>query len=482
MDTKPEYICISHTWGRWVDSKNPSIAVIGVPWLVPQNIIFRVQELPERLRSAFPVKFLWLDLVCIPQDMTERALIEISRQADIFGNAVAVVAWLNDIDDWTGLRQTTEWLCRFCLGSYGDTEQELPEIDVNQPTGLVIRDDNNDNEHARTPGSWFTSLWTLQEACLPPDMLLCNKNFELLVVGDNLRTVVSLDGLAALLNFAIKYYGQGSFEMTLNSKITPEKSKFGIVLEYEGLNKSSPKRQRRILERMPVNAIGVQELYDALVMSGMNKLFRVSPSSILGLGKHRQCASKRAEAIMSVIGATEWYTTYVGKDKTSPAEKDLVLGYYPLNFLNEIARKLRAQFFASVSSDLSILESVVNTEGDRWIPRDNSVGVGSLLPFISGQTTLVTPEYEPADVRGHPSIRKWMILPGGEVKIQDVGILSSPAGNYDSELLASIPVPGIFLITAHQQCNLHEWIRNFRIGPHTGNFAISLYQPTKKFH
>jgi hypothetical protein len=75
-----------------------------------------------------------------------------------------------------------------------------------------------------------------------------------------------------------------------------------------------------------------------------------------------------------------------------------------------------------------------------------------------------------------------MILPGGEVKIQEVGILSSSAGNYDSELQASILVPGMFSTTAHQQCNLHEWIRNFRTGPQAENFAISLYQPTAKFH
>jgi hypothetical protein len=482
MDMVPEYICISHTWGRWVDSKNPPTEVSGVPWLVPQNTIFRVQELPEQLQNAFPVKYLWLDLVCIPQDMSARALIEISRQADIFGNAVAVVAWLNDIDDWTGLRQTIEWLCRFCLSSYGDTEQKLPETIVDQPTGLVIRNSSKDAAYPSTPGSWLTSLWTLQEACLRPDMLLCNKNFELLVVGDDPVTVVSLDGLAALLNFAIKHYDQGPFETILNNETTPDKSKPGTVLEYEELNKSSQKRQRWILEKMPVDAVGVQELYDALVMSGMNKLFKVSPASILNLGQHRQCTSRRAEAIMSVIGATEWYTTYVDEYKTSPAENDLVLGFYPLDFLNEITRKLGAQFFAGVSSNLAILESVVDAEGDHWIPRDDSVGVGSLLPFTSGPTTLVIPEHESAGTRGHPSVQNWMILPGGEVKIQDVGILSSSTESYVADLQASILVPGIFSTTAHQQCNLHEWIRNFRVGAHAGNFAISLYQPTTKFH
>jgi hypothetical protein len=480
MDFTPEYICISHTWGRWLDPTKPSTAVSGVPWLVPQNTIFEVQDLPHRLRDAFPMKYLWFDLLCIPQDGSERALLEISRQADIFGNASAVMAWLNDINDWTGLRQTTEWLCRFCISGYGATEPDLPDVDVSQPTGLVIRDCGEDDAYSRIPGGWFTSLWTLQEACLRPDMLLCNKNFELLVIGDN--TVVTLDALAALLNFAIHHYQQGPFETILNSKTTPEKSKPGTVLEYENLNKSSAKRQRWILEKLPADAVGVQELYDALVMSGMNKLFNVSPASILNLGQHRQCTSRRAEAIMSVIGATEWYTVHVDKYKTSPAEDDLVLGQYPVAFLNEVASKLGAQFFANVSSDLSTLERVVDMEGNHWIPRDTVTGVGSLLPFMSGQTTLVSPEYESMSIRSHPSVQKWTILPGGEVKIPEVGILSSSGGNCDSDLQASILVPGVFSTTPHQQCNLHEWIRNFRTGPQAENFAVSLYQPTAKFH
>ena len=45
---------------------------------------------------------------------------------------------------------------------------------------------------------WFSSLWTLQEICLRPDMRLCNKNWEVLAVGEHEQLHVGMDDLIAL--------------------------------------------------------------------------------------------------------------------------------------------------------------------------------------------------------------------------------------------------------------------------------------------
>lgn len=94
LRSQPEYICTSHTWGRWrIEGKEGSlITVDGVLWLVPQNTRFRVQGLPELLLQVVHSGYVWFDLFCIPQDRSERALIEIARQASIFGNADFAVA------------------------------------------------------------------------------------------------------------------------------------------------------------------------------------------------------------------------------------------------------------------------------------------------------------------------------------------------------------------------------------------------------
>ena len=479
MTKIPDYICISHTWGRWRDKSKPFISVPNVPWLVPQNTRFRVEKLPESLEVAFPGTYIWIDLFCIPQDRSERALLEIARQAEIFGNATSVVAWLNDIQDWTGLLKTIEWLSLYCIQNCGDTEELLPDIDVGLSTGLVMNDDESDVIYVKTPESWFTSLWTLQEACLRPDMALCSRSFELLTVGND--TVVSLDSLAALLNFVIGVYNQSPFETILNRTRAPERLEVGTVVEYEGMNPPGSLRRRRVLQKMPPNVNGLIELYDALFASGMNKLSTISPPSVLHLGQHRQCTSNRAEAIMSVVGATNWYRSHVDTFKTSPSESELVLGYYPAALLNEAAQKTGAKFYASVSSDLANLTGVVNIEGGVWEPAETSTAIGSLLPFSFGQTTLLAPEHQSLDIEDHPSTATWTVLPDGKVNIQEAGLLSSTNDDHGMpDLPASILVPGIFTTTPGGEINLHEWTRTFRVGPSSHNYAICVYQQSKQ--
>lgn len=88
---RPSYCCVSHTWGRW--RKEPSVDIDGVPWRVPQNQRFVVQQLPSRLKRLQPQpQFVWIDLFCIPQDGSPKADEEINRQSSIFQNASRYVA------------------------------------------------------------------------------------------------------------------------------------------------------------------------------------------------------------------------------------------------------------------------------------------------------------------------------------------------------------------------------------------------------
>jgi hypothetical protein len=180
------------------------------------------------------------------------ALREISRQAQIFGNAKAVIAWLNDVEHWDGSKQTIEWLSLGCLENVGGNEEVFPHTGVDQPTWLVAPDDETD----QTLCGWLTSLWTLQEACLRPDMLLCNRQFELLTLPN---TAVTFDNLVALLAFAVGSYSslESPFESVVNRAQRPESMKRGTVLEYEGIIPLDSKRTRRVLETLPPNAIGV---------------------------------------------------------------------------------------------------------------------------------------------------------------------------------------------------------------------------------
>jgi hypothetical protein len=214
LDTPPDYICISHTWGRWLETEKLPVEIKGVPWLVPQNKKFDVLALPDMLSEAMETGYIWFDLLCIPQDRSVRALIEISRQAIIFSNAISAIAWLNDAESWDGLRTTARWLSLFYLHTSvaeNASAYRLPDLPdpyetEDNPIELVVWDAEGSREEfegdpvvENSAQPWFSSLWTLQEACLRPDMILCDKHWKPLVAGQS--TAITLDHLITLINF-----------------------------------------------------------------------------------------------------------------------------------------------------------------------------------------------------------------------------------------------------------------------------------------
>lgn len=112
LDLCPEYFCISHTWGRYVDDSRPPFRIAGVPWPVPrvERERFDVETLPQDLHRLGREDYVWLDLFCIPQvapkdnrwydeeyrkrygedvldRWRERANDEIARQSSIFSGS-----------------------------------------------------------------------------------------------------------------------------------------------------------------------------------------------------------------------------------------------------------------------------------------------------------------------------------------------------------------------------------------------------------
>lgn len=204
------YLAISHTWGRW-EISGETRDITGVPWKVPRNSPFEVEDLPYLLtRLPFSVAYVWIDLLCIPQDDSRPGFgaikrQEISRQASIFSGAECAMAWLNDIADWRGLRQALEWLSlsyfklfnsglpmQDQIHNMGVTEEVLENLldrttsSVDMSIGLcdAMKEFGHDLYHVKNGSSWFSSLWTLQEALLRPDMLLCNGKFDVLTASE----------------------------------------------------------------------------------------------------------------------------------------------------------------------------------------------------------------------------------------------------------------------------------------------------------
>ncbi|KAI0846619.1 hypothetical protein F5Y00DRAFT_271912 [Daldinia vernicosa] len=210
----PDYVAISHSWVRWQDTSAPRLELPGVPWEIPRNKKFDVEKLPDML-AALPWRYAWIDLFTIPQgymlttEMRRRQDWEIKSAPLIFRKALKAVAWLDDLPSWSSLPRALEYLSLQYLSSASSTSGVdknllLPSIrtaaaDADKPLELLRHDPNRQApaDDIWEPNAWFTSMWSLQEAIMRPDVLLCNGTWEFLEIGNGVP--IALNDIAAFL-------------------------------------------------------------------------------------------------------------------------------------------------------------------------------------------------------------------------------------------------------------------------------------------
>lgn len=400
-DQPVRYIAISHTWGRWRPEDEACIEVSGVPWPVPVNTRFAVSNIPEILLScseALDCQFVWFDLVCIPQarpfgevDDTWVSIKrrEIKRQARIFTSATKVVAWFPDISNFEGLTMLSKYMALNCLKG-PQTETDLYEtildnawkITQDQQIEWYTEPKQQSNEINAFNG-WFTSLWTLQEVSLRPDMMFSTADWKILSL--NSTDPLRIDGLVAI------------FRSSMGRK----------------------------------NPISFRALSTLLAIAGLTDIFRLTPLGILSNGERRQCQSNRAEAIMSVIGTTTWYEE---NPDSAFEEQEMMLGKYPSKFVQEIRLKMGAPFFLANWYDGGyfggLVDHTVNTKGLQ--------PMGSMLPF--GRELLAKSVSIPmifnSCQEGHESVETWTLFSDGRVHISKAVVLAS---NNTSAVVTNFP-------------------------------------------
>jgi Heterokaryon incompatibility protein (HET) len=503
LSERPRYTAISHTWGRWEKKQTGTVKKARVPgvddWEVPENTKFEVSSLPMNL-SQVPTstRFIWLDLVCIPQDRSPRAIDEIARQAIIFRNAEHCIIWLNNVQSWEGLRSTITWMSLVFpdvdnkdLQGQQDATSTTSQIRQGACTGLfdpyALAPDISRKD--MMPCGWFTSLWTLQELCLRPDMWLCNRNWELLSAGLE-EIPVAMNILIALTGECLRVLQEGATWARLFSSETNQPL-FDITI-----SNLSPEHLFGSLSRRHDLHIGFLELFELFSRTGLDELLHMHHRHVLNLASVRFCKEKRAEAIMSVLGASDWFAASRG------TERNLVLGQYPLEFVREIAAALGASFFDSISISPVSVPDLATTPPLTYR--------GSLMPFghthlnVTGSATLEhkvssSPLFDLMEEEDHPAVKTWAITPEGSVRLPMVGLLAS---SHDEEPIAAreeitctiwlthdpeiIPVDfdpsgsTINLLekqatTRYRTFELHKFLRSYQInqGP---NYAVQLLQ------
>ncbi|KAL1604896.1 hypothetical protein SLS60_004436 [Paraconiothyrium brasiliense] len=112
----------------------------------------------------------------------------------------------------------------------------------------------------------------------------------------------------------------------------------------------------------------VKELLDLMKNTGLINLPTLSQLSILAMATHRECSNdqregindqRRAQAIMSALGVTDWYQTMENW------AKGMVLKQYPLPFVNEAKLKIGSSaFFASEPRGVSFRKILADYVGE----------------------------------------------------------------------------------------------------------------------
>lgn len=398
LQNRPEYSAISHTWGRWIQDEANPVDIPGARWKIPRNTRFDVTNLPQLLRSVpCGTPYIWLDLLCIPQYASAEQAREIGRQAKIFQSAKYVVAWLNDVENFDGLRFITQWQALKLLNLPTRLQEDLCQEQTDEVSRNVYGKQlglmSTPSAALSTPiNAWFTSLWTLQEAAMRPDMWLCSRDWKPLTWDGH--SPLPLSGFIAVLSV---------FRTMLSGTRSP--NPMGVVF---------------------------QQLLQWSYHSGLEMLLHLDRTSLIMLGDRRECTGRRAEAIMSALGVTSWYKEALRSSRASTSDghvANLVLGKYPRRFVQECASKFPGEFFGL------IMKVKLNEQPGLFTERH-----GTLLPFSRGIVYYINPDMpwlSANPMESHESLRTWTVLASGSVRIQRACVLcSSQAGSTISAKLA----------------------------------------------
>ena len=446
------YICISHTWGRWIMrdiTGDPLKAVVkGVPWPIQKNSKFDVQGLPELLQNAdLPESYIWFDLLCIPQCGYQQDImdLEIARQAAIFGSSRLTGAWLNDIEDWVATQHALRWLSAlyYLQTSWGSgfrfgekvpdftsppqNRSPISEIDLS-----VLKQNAEwlakvlSNEEERLP-PWFTSLWTLQEFCLRPDMILYDRHWRPLEIAET--DVIYLDEFIAFIAFAQTTAMRSWRFYIFHSDFVNRKHFKSQKERFRVMDKAEDELRPLLYKRPDLDTVWPSGPAELALMIGGTQLVHAyqGPSKILRFGDMRQCSGRRAEAIMSALGATDWYSDYMSHVTISSgqvvSEPDLVMGKYPAVFLNEVIKKIGSDFFSSRFSHIEMSPRDV-----QELLTPSMAPIGSLLPFSAGVYGLGFQTNQHIElesrVEDHTAVKSWTVQTDGTVKIRKAGIMA----------------------------------------------------------
>ncbi|KAL2839509.1 heterokaryon incompatibility protein-domain-containing protein [Aspergillus pseudoustus] len=215
------YAAISHVWGPNVTTSVDG-SKYGVPWAIPIKDEAKLESIFEAARVLLGERYIWMDVLCL--DQGDRA----SREAEIadmgryyrhatgclvvLDNAYRDCAWERDI-----LGPLEEINDFFKQDMYGMPKTDPADVFGGAGRGArLTRSNMGDHDGLQwiqrvrriETAPWFRRVWTLQEAVLSRNLLLCTRERRMTTFATLLMIVSMVEGLMrALLSVGAESQG-----------------------------------------------------------------------------------------------------------------------------------------------------------------------------------------------------------------------------------------------------------------------------------
>lgn len=176
LNENPEYEALSYAWG---DTTAPSeaIEVNGQKLQVGRNLYLAL----KRIRKPDTPRVLWIDQLCIDQTNVAEKTRQVQLMQHIYSGCSTCLAWMGEIPDDVAVRDA-KWLfdafeyLAVYYSSRGNGDIPIPDIlaeraDFDGPHKALEALMGAGNSGLET-SSWWKRIWTVQEAILPPKLLL----------------------------------------------------------------------------------------------------------------------------------------------------------------------------------------------------------------------------------------------------------------------------------------------------------------------
>jgi len=190
------YAIVSHVWGDTIELDGKDF---NIDWQIPVSSRRKLIQMLEFARIVGGERYVWIDILCLDQNQNNEE--EIARMKSYYTDATVCLVWLDKAPnqeqiEWDGILDAIESFNKlFRLDMHGHPnmtpkqmiEEGLCDVRMDERQSFLL----TKKVLALEKALWFRRVWTLQEAVIPENLMLCTPE-RYMISGAQLFSAISL--------------------------------------------------------------------------------------------------------------------------------------------------------------------------------------------------------------------------------------------------------------------------------------------------